>query len=383
MMPDNENLLHLSADQLADLYHECTVGLNQQPNDREAERERLRALRRRIYERFRERKRAETSAHRHALVVGFVGRHNSGDEMMLEMHLQILRGLGFDDVDIWTDLTDDVADYYHPLYWTPRTPYELVVLGGGGLDIGFGFHQAFLAKLRFGAKVVLSSVNLPSDDERYLTTLETLCDLVITRNPLEYERLKQRLPGLRFLQDVSTLHCPRPAVRDRSRIAMVVRNEPETVLRFAPEEPFDVLVLSRNDRTISSGYARQFGGCLVPLWHRDPREHVDVLAGYSRVISAGRFHAALWGALHCEDYAFLFPAYYKRLSPAIRGISGRLSWRQIQVVAAHHTIETKVGLAADRLRAYGMATEEAYRSSIAGVLGKRPERPSSPAPGTN
>jgi hypothetical protein len=141
-------------------------------------------------------------------VVGFVGRYNSGDELMLEMHLQVLKSLGFTDVDLWTELPQDVHDYYYPLYWNPRKPYELVVMGGGGLDIAYGFYPAFLAKLRFGARVILSSINLPSDEEKYLAALGGLADLVITRNPADYSRLRQRLPQLRYLQDVAYFPPP-------------------------------------------------------------------------------------------------------------------------------------------------------------------------------
>lgn len=349
-----------SAAELAERYRTITQQLHGLTHDKDGAGSRdLRHLRGQVLAEFEKRKRAELTRHRNALLIGFVGRYNSGDELMLEMHLDLLRDLGFQDIDIWTELTADVSDYYHPLRWDPRKRYDLVVLGGGGLDVGYGFYQAFLAKLRSNARVILSSVNLPSDDDRYLGCLRLLADLVITRNAAEHQRLQSKVPSLEFLQDVSTLYRP-PSGPRAGRVAMIIRKDPKSVLRFVPELPTDVLVLTRDDMAISAAYAQAFDCRLISLWHRDPREHAQALASYGRVISVGRFHAALYAAQQGADYVFLFPAYYKPLPADVLYASGRLSWDQIREIARYHVIETKIGLHSDRFAEYGTATKEQY-----------------------
>ena len=292
-------LSRCSLAELVELYREITLelhGLVGGPAPAPAAMAGLRASRQRIYEHFTARKKSEMNTRPSALLIGFVGRYNSGDEMMLEMHLQILRGLGFEDVDIWTEQILDVTDFHYPLYWHSRKPYKLVVLGGGGLDVGYGFHQAFLAKVRYGARVVLSSINLPSADDCYLQGLNALADLVITRNAIEAQQLRQAVPRLRFLPDVSTIYQPPAGEASSERVAVVLRRDSQTIIDFAPAGDFDVLVLSRDDSGPSAAYARRFGGRLLSLWDRDPREHVQCIASYGRVLSVGRFHAALWAA---------------------------------------------------------------------------------------
>jgi len=303
-----------------------------------------------------------------ALVIGFVGRYNSGDELMLEMHLDLLRSLGFDDIDVWTELPERESHYHHLLHWNPRKAYGLVVLGGGGLDVGYGFYPAVLAKLRYDARVICSSINLPSHDERYLNVLRLVTDCVITRNQAECQRLRSVLPQLFFLPDISTLYCAPPSVRS-GRVAMVIRDGQGTIVNFTPDLPTDVLVLSRADASVSKSYASKFGCRLISLWHRDPREHVRVLAGYEKVISIGRFHAALYAAGHGCQYAFLYSAYHKPLPDEIRYVFGRLSWAQIQEVASHHVVESKIGLPSNRFATYGKANSEEYRRLFRRALG--------------
>ncbi len=367
-------LAELSARRLAELYHAVVLqlhGVRRRAAFDNLTAEELRQLRDRTFSQFARQNEAEIGSRRSALVVGFIGRYNSGDELMLEMHLQLLNSLGFRDVDLWTELPQDVRDYYYPLYWNPRKPYDLVVMGGGGLDIAYGFYPAFLAKLRFGARVIFSSVNLPSDEEKYLAALGGLADLVITRNPADYRRLRQRLPQLRYLQDVATLYRSPQSLPRAERVAIVIRKDPQTVIDFAPDLPADVLVLSRDDREISAAYAKRFGCRLISLWNRAPTEHVDHLARYAHVMSVGRFHAALCAALHAIDYVYLFSAYFKPLPEHVLHAKGRLRWEQIREIAQHHVCETKIGLPSDRFADYQFATQQQYRALFREVLGDR------------
>ena len=74
-----------------------------------------------------------------ALIIGFVGRNNSGDEMMLEMHRRILMRLGFTQIDISTEMSEDVvSNYRYPIQkiLPLEKDYSLVLIGGGALETG-------------------------------------------------------------------------------------------------------------------------------------------------------------------------------------------------------------------------------------------------------
>ena len=296
---------------------------------------------------------------RQALIIGFVGRCNSGDELMLEMHLEILKRLGFEQVDIWTELVKDATAARRPLFWAARKQYELVVVGGGGLDIGYGFYPLSLAKYRYGATTIMSSINLPSHDDGYLNVLNGLCDCIITRKQEEYIALRAKMPALRFLPDVATTYCS-PAEATLDRIAVVLRANVVPLLGFAPAEEFDVLVLSEWDAAASRQYASEYRAPIVELARQDPRTHVDALRQYRRVISAGRFHAALYAADFQDRLVYLYPTLYKELPEGIRAIKGRIPWAQIREVGQAHAAETKAGICSTRLAEYGRATKQQY-----------------------
>jgi hypothetical protein len=154
------------------------------------------------------------------------------------------------------------------------------------------------------------------------------------------------------------------------RVAIVIREDPQTTIEFAPDLPADVLVLSRDDRDISAAYAKRFGCRLISLWNRAPTEHVDYLARYAHVMSVGRFHAALCAALHAIDYVYLFAAYFKPLPDFVRHANGRLRWEEIQEIARHHVCETKIGLPSDRFAEYQFAVPQQYRALFQKGLGK-------------
>lgn len=295
----------------------------------------------------------------YALIVGFVGRCNSGDELMLEMHRETLQALGFERIQVWTEFPGDATTGRYPLRWEPRHPYELVVIGGGGLDVGYGFYPLSIARFRYGATIVVSSVNLPSSDDRYLRALNELCDCVITRKQMEHSALKTKMPRLHFLPDISTTYVS-PVPRTVDRIAMVLRADAAPLLKFAPADEFDVLVLSEWDTAASRKFAEQYGAPLRELWAEDPRVHVDVLRSYRRVVSVGRFHAALYAADYGRDMAYLYPTQHQQQPEDSGNLQGRAAWERIVEVGEAHAAETKVGLLSTELANYGRATKEQY-----------------------
>ena len=305
-----------------------------------------------------------------ALIVGFFGRNNSGDEMMLEMHRRILMRLGFTQIDVSTEMSEDVVpNYRYPIQKIlPREKdYSLVLIGGGALDAGFGFFPASYLKFHHGAKVILSSVNVAPHHQSYLSMLRFLCDLIVTRSVAQYQRCKNELPALRYLPDVSTIYRPVNTVVE-NRIAIIIRNDPKTVIRFRPKDPFDVLVLSHDDQSISQRYAREHSASLVDLSLQPPQEHLEAISRYDRVISAGRFHAALYAASLKRDFVYLFPNFPKKMPDEILNKQGDLTWSDIKALGPWHASLTKAGVFPDQLYESANASELDYIDAFANVL---------------
>jgi hypothetical protein len=302
-----------------------------------------------------------------ALIVGFLGRLNSGDELMLAQHCKVLRRLGFNEIDLHTEFPHNLVPPY-PLCYRPLT-YQLVLIGGGALPIGFGLHIATREKLQGGAKIVMSSVNLPLEfHPTYYRLLRTLCDIILTRAKDESDQLRTELP-IHFLQDVATTYEPM-ASNGSQGLAVVVREHKTMVCNFAPDDPFDVLVLSDGDRGVSQRYAKQFGAPLIDLSTSSAEQHVDRIARYARVLTLGRYHAAVYAAMLGKDYVYLFPNYYQQLLDLDLGVRGRVSWEQIKSCAVLHRDRTKAGLPSDRLAEYGRATLAQYTEAFSEVLCK-------------
>lgn len=305
-----------------------------------------------------------------ALIIGFFGRNNSGDEMMLEMHRRILVRLGFEQIDVSTEMPEDVVPgYRHALQKTlpVKKDYSLVVIGGGALDAGYGFFAACHLKFHYGAKVILSSVNISPHRPNYFAILNALCDLIITRSVDHYNRCKNELPALRYLPDVSTIYRPLNTVIE-NRIAVIIRDDPKTVIRFRPQDPFDVLVLSQDDYLISKRYADQHEAQLLNLSIQPPQEHLEAISRYDRIISAGRFHAALYAASLKRDFVYLFANFPKRMPAEILNKEGVLSWDEIKELGPWHSSVTKAGVFPERLGDLAAASEQDYVDAFASVL---------------
>lgn len=306
-----------------------------------------------------------------ALIIGFVGRNNSGDEMMLEMHIHLLEKLGFSQVDITTEWHEDIIPgYRYPIKKNSPQPYayDLVLIGGGALGPGFGFFPALYYKFNFNSKVIMSSVNLDSRDPRYLSIMRSACDLVIVRSVHQYHLFKQDFPQLVFLPDVSTVYRPVRVPVQKNKIAVIIREHVRPVIQYSPSEPFDVLVLSQVDRKVSVKYAQKHGACVIDVAAMMPQKHVDLIASYERVLSAGRFHAALYAMNADCDFVY-WPARSRKGTPeSIVNRQGKLSWNEIKCLAEQNQSLTKAGLTQNQWMKYGKATEEQYLEEFKKVL---------------
>lgn len=307
-----------------------------------------------------------------ALIIGFLGRYNSGDELMLELHIGILKKLGFETIDLATEFPQDIErDYRHPIIgFDPSKDYDLVLIGGGALNAGFGFFPSLFFKFMKKSKVVMSSVNIPSESSEYIQILRNSCDLVICRNTRQFAFLRNLLPQLRYLPDVATCYRPQ-STSSNGRVAIIIRQDDRAVINFRLKEDSEVLVLSRADERISKEYAERFGLPLRNLVNEMPQKHVDAVAEYDRVISVARFHAALYAVMLKKEFVYLFPnidTTTLRTPQHVIQCSGTLAWEEVTALAKQHLGICKAGCKAEELAGYGIAEERDYIEAIGSIL---------------
>jgi len=262
-------------------------------------------------------------------IAGFYGWGNSGDEGIL---LSIIDSLGSDnEYLVSTTLPFNLAEEYRrklPLcveevrqIYDTRTDYDVYLLGGGGLDWGFGWRQCFAVflasvpcmnygvgysnrslyddKLKPAYREFLANFNaITVRDERSLNILTEIgLNPALTMCPaINLEEEKFNCPEGRIAV------CPRyeDLGSNELQINWFIRRleglgDEVLLIPFAPHDKQG----HRIDLELCSEIAKKIPGSrILKLDGYSPRKVKYAISKSKLVISGGRLHALVWAASH-------------------------------------------------------------------------------------
>ena len=236
-----------------------------------------------------------------AVIHGFLGRDNFGDDLMLHQHVALLRRLGFDSIGLSTSgatpeqlaALKRQADELHCHVQYGWTLPDLLIVGGGSLPPGFGLLEATFARTG-KTKTALSSVSYPAlSVVGWDPFLRGVFDLFLIRDD-SFEPRRGRADCV-LVPDVAASFraASAPSV---DRVAVVIRQDQKvdaSLLEF--DFAYDVLVLSDCDLTRSKEHCDARRATLIDMTGASPPAKAEMLCRYKRILSLGRLHAAVVG----------------------------------------------------------------------------------------
>ena len=276
-----------------------------------------------------------------AIIHGFLGRKNTGDDMMLWMHVLLLSKLGAKKIALSTEGADTAMTV--KLQWQARIiskefkiecrfvpgweKTDLLITGGGSIPVGFGTLQMCFNKTFPKTINVLSSVNIsfhPVFQTEFEAVTKKIVDFSIIRN--------DKSLGFGNVYRMPDISCAYRAdqLKKINRLAVVVRHKNiGTAIqeRIAPTEDFDVICLSETDRAMSKQYADKWKVPIIDFTDCSPFTQCDELCRYKGVLSMGRLHPAIYAKSNKIPSIFFdcVPKYNIDKYSA-----GRLEWEQLQ-----------------------------------------------------
>jgi hypothetical protein len=276
-----------------------------------------------------------------ALIYGFIGRENFGDELMLEIHTEILKSLGFD-VYYTTDsmhFSEISNDYFFKNRLETnheKMVFDLILLGGGSLPLFFGSELIIKYKIKKPECIVIgSSINevLCKDINYNNFTLEYYNNffdgLIFRSNANEDFKSKIKTPNI-FLPDISTC-LEYKSDTNKDKTAVIIRDnisENKDFNIILPKEPFEVLIMSKTDDSFLDNLPNCDNIPIKKIYNKQPKEQFKILKSYGKIMSIGRFHAALCGKNNPDNTCYLYP-FIEQSYPIISN-NTFLDWEEIK-----------------------------------------------------
>lgn len=316
-----------------------------------------------------------------ALIYGFIGRENFGDELMLELHKEILYKLGYD-----VYFTTNAMFFFHNIdnkYLhnnkiiknQNNINFDLILFGGGALPSYFGID--FLLKSRIqkpSIKIIGSSINIFREIRTHKLNFEiynTIFDGLIFREKLDEETKDLlKIPNI-FLPDIVTTLEHNLQIKE-DKIALVIRDEINNIENgiLIPDEPCEILVMSKTDLKILDNPLLSDIPSRI-IYNKPPKEQYNILKSYKKTISQGRFHAALCNKDDFENNCYLYPFIENSYKP----YSDIKSWEDIKQFESIQHIEdtkkelrTKTGEFVNNFYNYPSCTETDYLNFIQSII---------------
>lgn len=318
---------------------------------------------------------------KNALIYGFIGRQNFGDELMLELHKEILSKLGYD-----VYFTTNAMYFFHNINNNylhndriikdhNNLNFDLILFGGGALPSYFGID--FLLKARIekpSIKIIGSSLNIFRESRTHKLNFEiynTIFDGLIFRQKID-EKTKGllKIPNI-FLPDVVTTLKYNSQIKE-DKIALIIRDEINKIENgiIIPDEPCEILVMSKTDLKILSNPLLANIPSRV-IYEKPAKEQYRILKSYKKFISQGRFHAALCNKDDFENNCYLYPFIEHSYKP----YPNIKSWEDIKQFESIQHIEdtkkgmrTKTGEHADNFYNYPSSSEIEYIDFIKSIV---------------
>lgn len=276
-----------------------------------------------------------------ALIYGFIGRENFGDELMLEIHSEILKILGFEvyfttNSMHFSDISDDYFFKNRLETNHDKMVFDLILLGGGSLPLFFGSELILKYKTNKPECIIIgSSINevLGKNANYHNFTLEyynNFFDGLIFRSDGNKEfKSKIKIPNI-FLPDISTC-LEYKSDNNKDKTAVIIR---DTILHnknlniVLPKEPFEILIMSKTDENFLHNLPNYSNIPILKIYNKQPKEQFRILKSYGRIMSIGRFHAALCGKENPDNNCYLYP-FIEHSYPIISH-NTFLNWEEIK-----------------------------------------------------
>lgn len=241
-----------------------------------------------------------------ALIYGFIGRENFGDELMLEVHTEILKSLGFD--VYFTTNSMHFSEISNDYFFKNRLEtnhnnmiFDLILLGGGALPLFFGSELILKYKTnKPKCTIIGSSINefLHGDKNYKNFTLEyynNLFDgLIFRSNNNQDFKNKIKTPNI-FLPDVSTCLEYKSNI-NKDKTAIIIRDsifKNKNLKIVLPKEPSEILVMSRSDDINLNDLPYNTNIPIIKIYDKQPKEQFRILKSYGKILSLVVF------MLHC------------------------------------------------------------------------------------
>jgi hypothetical protein len=324
-----------------------------------------------------------------ALVYGFIGRENFGDELMLEIHVEILKSLGFD-VYYTTDsmyFPDIRTDYFFKKRLVTdhnNMVFDLILLGGGSLPLFFSSDLIMKFKtIKPKCTVIGSSINefLHGDENYKNFTLEyynNFFDGLIFRSDANQDfKNKIKTPNI-FLPDISTCLEYKSDV-NKDKTAIIIRNnviKNKELKIILPKEPSEILMMSRSDDVYLNDLPGITNIPIIKIYDKQPIEQFKILKSYGKILSFGRFHAALCGKNDPDNTCYLYP--FIENSHRIITDNTFLSWEEIKKleknqidIDSSNNMSAKTGTLMTEFYNYPSCKKEDYSNFIENILNNK------------
>ena len=172
-----------------------------------------------------------------ALIYGFLGRGNFGDELMAEIHRKMLLQLGY---SVYFTTDSNYHKNIDPSYKLRKIfiydhediDFDLIIYGGGALPIYTGLEYLLKFKInKPSSKIIASSVNYniiyrnKSMSENLTKTIyDALFDNIIFRSPLD-DFTSTLSCNTMFMPDIVTT-LDNSSTEKNGKIAVIYRNDP-------------------------------------------------------------------------------------------------------------------------------------------------------------
>jgi hypothetical protein len=317
---------------------------------------------------------------KNALIYGFIGRQNFGDELMLELHKEILCKLGY---SVYLTTNSMFFPYMDKNYiYNDRIiknhndlNFDLILFGGGALPSYFGIDMLLKARIQKPSiKIIGSSLNIFRESVTQKLNFEiynTVFDGLIFREKINEETKDLlKIPNI-FLPDIVTTLKHNSNIKE-DKIAVILRNEIKKIENaiIIPDEPCEILVMSKDDLGILSNSLLSNIPSKV-IYEKPAKEQYEILKSYKKILSQGRFHAALCNKDNFENNCYLYPFIEHSYKP----YSNIKSWEDIkQFESIQHMEDTKKGMRTktgehvNNFYKYPSCTESDYLNFIQGII---------------
>lgn len=315
-----------------------------------------------------------------ALICGFIGRENFGDELMLQLHSKMLRDLGYSvyyttDAVFFRYIKKDYI-FLNRLIEPYNMSFDLILFGGGALPLHF--LAEFLIRYKTTkpeTKIIASSVNILKNQKLsdfILSFYNNIFDCMIFREMVPQEISKNLKMKHCFLPDIVTT-LNNPSRQNLDKTAVIIRENALPIFEkytILPKEEFDILIMSSSDDILNSSLQNYN---VKKLFKNDPLEQYHELTSYKKILSIGRFHSAICGKNDRENTCYLYP--FVKDSEILKTDKNFFDWNEIKdmektqmQIDSSKMLFCKTGTTTENFYDYPSCSIDDYKNFIKDVL---------------